>query len=84
MVRATGTPTRTSTRGRRPSAALRPHGEVYAAIALSGGGAYASSYVSYFETWIGLIIQYACAGAIIFGLFWAGYRLIRPRNQTLP
>ncbi len=69
MVRAAGTPTRTSTRGRRPSAALRPHGEVYAAIALSGGGAYASSYVSYFEIWIGLIIQYAWPARLFLVFF---------------
>ena len=71
MVRAAGTPTQTSTRGRRPSAALRPHGEVYAAIGLSSGGAYAVSYVGYFEAWIGLVVQFACAGAILLGLSWA-------------
>jgi hypothetical protein len=70
-----------SRRGPRggPARLLKSHADTYAGVALATGAAHAADWIRNVQSPPFDVMLWACVAALVFGFFWAAYRLVKPR-----
>ncbi len=63
-----------------PARLLKSNAETYAGVALATGAAHAADWIRDVPSPQFDVMLWACVAALVFGFYWASYRLVNPRR----